>query len=89
MFAALKTYAEAVEGHAKRYAPRGGSPETEGYRDQIEATVGARGRGPFIGRVNAKKFTSHWIEFGTVKMRAFAPLRRGLQAAGFKVFRRR
>jgi len=54
------------------------------YRDLITVDVG-ESEGVIIARVNADKFTSVWLEFGTVKMRAFAPLRRGAEAAGLTV----
>jgi hypothetical protein len=62
------------------------------YHDQVTVDVGiddtpiAGLPGPHaVARVNANKFTAHWLEFGTVNMRALAPLRRGAEAAGLTV----
>lgn len=67
--------ADDVVSEAKRLAPRGA---TGRYADGLEAITGMGDRG-LVGRVNARHFTSHWIEFGTIRMRAFAPLRRALE----------
>ena len=56
------------------------------YRDQIEAQSGLHGD-RVIGRVNANKDNSGYIEFGTEDTPAFAPLRRGLEATGLQVKR--
>lgn len=70
--------------HMKRRAEDGAqrardiAPVDEGdYRDSIEGVAGMH-EGRFIGRVNAKDFKSHWIEFGTSAMQAFAVLRRAI-----------
>lgn len=59
--------------------------ETGEYVDGIDAVAGVEG-GIAVGRVNAHKFTSAYIEYGTSDTPAFAPLRRGADAAGLKVY---
>lgn len=56
------------------------------YRDQIEAQSGKHGD-RVIGRVNANKDNSGYIEFGTEDTPTFAPLRRGLEMLGLRVRR--
>lgn len=91
MRAMLSTYVEAGEEAVKAIAPVGDSKPGDHYKDQIEGVVGTRGSrgGVFIGRINAFKWTSHWIEFGTINNPAYAPLRRGLAAIGARVFERK
>lgn len=87
----MRVYAEAGEKAAKDIAPVGRYAGGGDYRDGIEATVGVRGArgGVIVGRVNAKDFKSHWIEFGTIRQPAKAVLRRALERVGFIVYRRR
>lgn len=73
-----------VVGYAQTIAPRGNSPEADSYRAQIQAEVGTEGVRT-IARVNANKFTSHWIEFGTIRTRAHAVLRRAAALAGLRL----
>lgn len=80
----LAVKAGTVVARAHLDAPRGNSPESESYRAMIEAEVGIEGT-TLIGRVNAKKFTSHWIEFGTLKTRAYATLRRAAEGTGLRL----
>lgn len=82
MQAAMAERAELVAEAARSLGPRGDSEPH--YVDMIEVAVGAGPRGA-IARVNANKFTSHWIEFGTGApgpTPAFAPLRRGAESVG-------
>lgn len=73
-----------VVNHAQQIAPRGDSSEDESYRGMIEAEVGPDGD-RMVGRVNANKFTSHWIEWGTIHTKAHAVLRRATNAAGLRI----
>lgn len=83
----LATKAGTAVARARQIAPRGDSPEADSYRGQIEAEVGrdAAVSRHLIGRVVAKKFTSHWIEWGTVKTRAHATLRRAVEGTGLRI----
>lgn len=63
--------------------PKGESDDP--YVDNIEVESGRDDKGHRFARVNAKKFTSGWIEFGTIKMVAQAPLRRAAELLGLKV----
>lgn len=81
MGAAMLAWAEYVADIARSIAPRG---EGEGghYADQIEAdgpVTNALGTG---ARVNANKFTSHFLEFGTSDTPRFATLRTAVDASG-------
>lgn len=61
------------------------APEQSGdYKRSITAVAGLEG-GSMRSRIVAKDFKAGWIEFGTVKTPAFAPLRRGAEAAGLDV----
>lgn len=86
----LKGLAESAAKHASEVGPVGDSDPGEHYVDQIEgiAEITSK-RGGWIGRINAWKFTSAWIELGTSKMPAFAPLRRGAELAGLVFVARR
>jgi hypothetical protein len=53
--------------------------DTGAYRDGIEGEVEKTQDG-FVGRVIATHFTSAWIEFGTARTRAHAPLRRAAES---------
>jgi hypothetical protein len=72
--------AEEVAGIAKAIAPRG---EGKGghYADMIDAQAGVIS-GLAGARVNARKFTSGFIEFGTSDTPTFATLRTACDAAG-------
>lgn len=75
--------AGAAADVAKEIAPVG-----EGigghYKDMIDGTSGiANGRA--LGRVNAWKFTSGWLEFGTSDTPVFAVLRRAVEAIGLRM----
>lgn len=76
----LRVRAEDAADQSRAIAP----VDTGEYRDSISAEAGIQ-KGFAMGRVNAAKFTAGWLEFGTSKMAAFAPLRRGAEAAGLSV----
>lgn len=79
----MKVQAEAAAARTEEIAPVGHSKAGEHYKDMIEADFGIDG-GVVTGRVNAKKFTSHFIEFGTIHNRAYAVLRRAAESLGLK-----
>jgi hypothetical protein len=82
MVLAMKSRAEAGIEESRAIAP----VVTGEYRDGLVAEAGIEGTPPTAkGRMNAKKFTSGWIEFGTSRMAAQAVLRRGAEAAGLKL----
>jgi hypothetical protein len=80
---AMLARAEEVRDVAEEIAPYG---EGEGghYRDQLTADpmVSPLGAG---ARVNARKFTSIFIEFGTSDTPAFATLRNAATAVGLSL----
>jgi len=84
----VRALAEDVAKIVRTTSRIGDSAPGEHYVDKIEATT-VRGRIRWIGRVNAFKFTSHWLEFGTRRMRAQAPLRRSLEKLGLRTSIRR
>lgn len=79
----LGARAELGADAVKNIAPIGDSPEGEHYRDKVDADVHIE-KGRFVGRVNAHKFTSGFLEFGTIQMRPRAPLRRGVESIGLR-----
>jgi len=73
--AVVEDRTKRIEAAAKRFAPvRHGA-----YRAGIKSTVEQTPDG-WAGRVEGTHFTSSWIEFGTRRTRAFAPLRRAVDA---------
>lgn len=83
MVLAMRTFAEKAAEGARAVAPVGDSEPH--YVDQIEAVAGGDAKYGALGRVNANKWTSGFIEFGTGPVAptpAFAPLRRGAESAG-------
>jgi len=60
---------------AKQFAP----VEEGDYRDGIEVVIDDD-----AVRIDAKDWKSHFIEWGTVDTPIFAPLRRGVRAAGLR-----
>lgn len=86
MVVAMVQFAEPAAAEARQLVPPDeDDPEKFGhYADQVEVDGGVE-NGVAVARINANKFTSHWLEFGTVKMVAHAPLRRGAEAAGLEV----
>lgn len=83
MGAAMLARASAVRDGAKSVAPIG---EGEGghYADMITADANIID-GIGGARVNARKFTSGFIEFGTSDTPVFAPLRLGVDIAGLSL----
>lgn len=70
--------AKALEGEAAVKAVAQADAYDRGdYHDEIE-TVGGAGD----TRVVAKNWKSYWIEYGNVKMRARAPMRKGMSTIG-------
>lgn len=53
------------------------------YKDQIHGTSGIN-NGVAMGRINAWKFTSGFLEFGTSDTPKFAVLRRAVESLGVK-----
>ena len=82
MLSALRQFGEKAAAEARNLGPVGDSEPH--YVDMIDVDLGIEGD-TALARVNANKFTSNWIEFGTEDTPAFAPLRRGAEAAGLKV----
>lgn len=81
-----KMLAETAEKVAEVVRTTGPKSEASGehYVDMIEVATGVEGK-TLIGRVNAKKFTSWWLEVGTARMPALAPLRRAVESLGLKL----
>jgi hypothetical protein len=80
---AMEERAGEVAAAAKAIAPRG--PGKGGhYADMID-TAQIVAEGVAGARVNAWKFTSGFIEFGTSDTPTFAPLRLGCDAAGLSL----
>lgn len=80
----LKDTAEKVAEVVRSTGPK--SDRTgDHYVDQIEVDSGIEGKTQ-IGRVIAKKFTAWWLEVGTAKMPAQAPLRKAVEALGLRLF---
>lgn len=73
----LKRKAEQVRDEAKRIA-RAEAYDTGAYHDSIRVVVGEREDGTVTARVVSDDRKANWIEVGTSKMDARAPLRRGL-----------
>lgn len=82
----LDTRATAAANAVRAIAPVGDSDIGDRYIDQIEAVV-TKGRGGLIGRVNAKKWTSRFLEFGVYGRPPAAPLRRGVEMSGLRLGR--
>lgn len=68
MVAVMKDRAEDVEREAKQIA-RSEAYDDGDYHDGLEATAGVDALGA-VGRLNAKDFKSHWIEFGPLGKRS-------------------
>ena len=82
----MKQFAEKILEGVQGVAPVGSGAGGH-YRDmlEVEATIE---NGVSTAHVVAMKFTALWLEFGTGApgpTPAFAPLRRGAEAAGFRV----
>lgn len=90
----LRLIAEDIARRAKSLGPK--DDDAPHYVDLIDVDVGlvkrAGGSGGgwrsvYIARVNAFKFTSHWVEFGSVHNPPFAPLRRAVESVGYLRFK--
>lgn len=76
--------ADEAAKQVRAIAPVGDSEPGKHYRDMIEPQVRIL-RGRYVGRVAALKWTAKFLEFGTLRMRARAPLRRGTEMSGLRV----
>lgn len=76
---------KAAEVAAEAIAP----VDTGKYKESIESAVGFDERAKIIGRLYSKDWKAHWIEFGTIKEPAHAPLRRAMNSIGLKVVEKR
>lgn len=74
----LQENTDAVLEAAKRESPLGDSDFT-GYQDRFKTRVGQ-----LSATVGNDDIFAHGIEFGSVNNPAYAPLRRGVQAAGLR-----
>lgn len=82
LFVYLRGLAESVAEVARAIGPVDDTPPH--YVDEIEVDTAIEEHG-IVARVNANKFTSHWIEFGTGEpgpTPEFAPLRRAAEQVG-------
>jgi len=73
--AALEAAANAAKENAEQVAPRG---ET-GYYESAFVVFQDDDGNWVLGNTD---FAAHWVEWGSVNNPAYAPLRRGVQAAG-------
>lgn len=80
----LRDRAEQVARIVRQVAPRGDSPTGEHYADMIAVEV-VQENGEAIARVVARKFTSVFLEFGTINTPTFAPLRHGIESSGLRL----
>lgn len=76
----LKDEAEKAAAAAKGFAP----VLTGTYRDSIKADSKISD-GKATGFIYATDFKAVWIEYGTSTNPTYAPLRKGVEAAGLKV----
>lgn len=86
MVEGMKTFAEKIIEGVRSVAPVGSGAGGH-YVDMLEVEADVES-GVATGHVVAMKFTALWLEFGTGApgpTPAFAPLRRGAEAAGFRV----
>lgn len=83
ILARLGEIAEKVAETVRQNAPVGDSPSGKHYIDMIDVSLGVE-HGEVTARVNAHKWTSGFLEFGTSRMSPRAPLRRGLEANGLR-----
>lgn len=75
--AMLRAHAERVKDHAERESPIG---ESEDYIHSFVIT-----ETPTAVRVGNRDFAAHLIEWGSVNNPPWAPLRRGVRAAGLRL----
>lgn len=97
LLAEMLRRAEAIAEEAREIAPVGEYGEDEqkrrsgDYRDSIVAESGfikdetSGGEPRAVGRVNAKDWKSHWIEFGTVKWKGYGTLEQAAERAGYRL----
>lgn len=86
MVAGMKHFAEQIADGVRSVAPVDDDAD-EHYIDMLEVEADIED-GRATGHVIAMKFTALFLEFGTGApgpTPAFAPLRRGAEAAGFRV----
>lgn len=76
----LGSAANKIADTAKSIAP----VRTGAYRDSIEGIDGLE-KSEVLGRVIAKDFKAHWIEFGTTDTPTFAVLRKAAELNGYQV----
>lgn len=81
----LEWKVKSAEVAAKAIAP----VETGRYKESIESAVGFDERAKIIGRLYSKDWKAHWVEFGTIKEPAHAPLRRAMNSIGLRVVEKR
>lgn len=74
---AMREQAERVKRRAEQASPTGG---TGGYARRFTVTVG--GETPRVGNTD---IAAHLVEFGSVNNPPYAPLRRGVRAAGLRL----
>lgn len=87
----MKSEGERVATQVRSVAPKGRSGIGKRYVDMIEVDVGIL-RGQLVARVNANKFTAVFLELGTGPpgpTPVFAPLRRGAEAADYRLLAKR
>lgn len=80
MMLSLKIACEMIAANARSIAPV--DEQGPHYRDMIRTFVEIGPKGMAEGHVSAYKFTSGFVEFGTINNPAFAPLRRAAEAFG-------
>lgn len=81
---ALHTIAESIAQEVRDIGPKDDDADPH-YVEAITVDSGVD-KGMATARVNANKFTSNWIEFGTGApgpTPAFAPMRRAVENLGF------
>jgi hypothetical protein len=78
--------AKKIADKAREIAPSGVDGGTYGahYADMIHVWLGLVS-GKAVARVNAFKYTSHWIEWGSVHNPALHVLRNAAQACGYEL----
>lgn len=75
----LREIAQQIVDKFRDTAPR----KTGAYADSAEAQTGRLGTA-MIGRVVVKDYKANWLEYGTSQRSLQAPLRRAIEAAGYK-----
>lgn len=85
MIPELESIVAAAAIAARAIAP----VETGKYKESINTSVGYDERAVVIGRLYSEDWKAHWIEFGTIKELAHAPLRRAMNSIGLRVVEKR